>query len=59
MGYSNWQSKCSNASFALIGCRETKVVEKVKVLTFKTLFVLILTYGHESCFGKASVYMLY
>ena len=37
MGYSNWQRKCSYASFALIGCHEPKIVEKVKALTFKTL----------------------
>ena len=59
MEYSNWQRKYSNANFALIGCRETKIVEKVKALTFKTIFRLILAYGHKSCFGKASVYTLY
>ena len=41
--------KASNASFALLGCHETIIVEKGKPLNFQsTLFVPILTYGHES-----------
>ena len=36
----------SNASFALLGCHETRIVEKQNSL--KAVFVPILTYGHES-----------
>ena len=38
----------ANACFALFGCHETRIVEKGKALNFKTVFVLILSYGHKS-----------
>ena len=32
----------------MFGCHKTRIVEKGKVSIFKTAFVPILTYGHES-----------
>jgi len=34
-GYSNGQSQCSKACFAIFGCYETKIVEKSKALSFR------------------------
>ena len=34
-------------SFALLGCRETRIVKKGKALNFQNSFIPILTYGHE------------
>ena len=40
---------CSNASFALLGCHETRIVEKGKALNFQNSFCphSYLLYGHE------------
>ena len=53
--YPNWQGQCSNASFALFGCHETRIVKKAKLSIVKTVFVPILTYGHESNDQKSAI----
>ena len=47
-GYPNSQGLCSNASFVLFSCHETRIVNKAKLSIFKVVFVPILTCGHES-----------
>ena len=36
--YPNRQGQCSNASFALLSCHETRIVEKGKALNFRNSF---------------------
>ena len=42
-----WKSKCSNVPALPISCTETRAVYKTKAFCFRSVFVPILTYGHE------------
>ena len=41
------QSKCSDTNFALLLILRHKLSKKAKLLVFKSIFIYILTYGHE------------
>ena len=48
LGHPNWQSNCSSASLAPFRCHEARNLKKAKLSVSKTVFIIILTYGHKS-----------